>query len=289
MSTPNTPLYTPPDPRILHSWSVTVNRTVKETAPETVNGQVLQVTRDVVKPVTTRMALRDLTRKERRAAELFIATRTAHYVKDHGLLLASELTNRLINTTGGVLTDKEKARIETLRERHAALDADLARSLNATPEAKASIQRELATVRTELINLNAINEAVYNQTAEAKAQGDLNNWLTYNLTLVEEAGRWQPFFKGETFEAREASQWAMEDAKDAFYEAALQKIVTYTFWYNRGVDTTEAFKLMEDEMEAQRVASEAARKAADDAAAAAKASEAAQVAEPTPTTVEATV
>src|SRR5690606_13619807 len=101
----------------------------------------------------------------------FLASQTSHYVKDHGLLLASELTNRLINTTGGVLTDKEKSRVEQLRERHVQLEMDLARLSSDSPDAadeRARLTRELTNVRAELINLNAINEAVYAQTAEAK-------------------------------------------------------------------------------------------------------------------------
>jgi hypothetical protein len=268
-----------PEHRILHSWTVTVNRAVPKTTPEVVNGQTVSVTRDVIEPVTTRFALRDLTRKERRAADVFLASRTAHYWKDHGLLLAAELTNRLTNTTGGVLTDREKGRIEQLREKHAQLDNDLAR-LAAIPAGSTSeetaaerkrLQTELTSVRTELINLNAVNESVYSQTADHKAQSDQSNWVLFHTVLIERAGKWHAYFEGETFDQMEAAMWAFEDARDALYLAALPLFSTYAYWYTRGVDTPDGFKLIEEELAKQAAAAkEAAEKAAAEAKAAAQ-------------------
>lgn len=251
-----TPITDPTTPRILHTWQVTVTREVSETAPEVVNGQTVQVTRKVQKPVETRMALRDLTRQERRGADLFRAKRTAHYVKDHGLLLASELTNRLINTTGGVLTEKEKERVEKLRARHAELDLEIVRAKDDVERQK-SLQREQANVRTELLTLNAINEQLYAQTAEAKAESDLSNWVTFHVTLIDRSAGgaatpdWKPYFEGDTFEKREAWLWDLEERKDEFYIAAAQKIASYTFWFNKGADSAEAFKLFDEELARQ--------------------------------------
>lgn len=248
----------PDNLKILHTWPISVTRTFSKTAPEQVNGQTLSVTREVTEPVITRFALRDLTRKERRAADLFLASRTAHYVKDHGLLLASELTNRLINTTGGVLTDKEKTRVEELRARHAKLDMDLALTVStASPEEKDRLQKELTNVRAELINLNAINEAVYSQTAEAKAQTDQSNWIIFHTIMIERSGRWQQYFEGDTFEKKEAAMWALEEANDELYNAALSSLSTFAYWFGRGVDTPEGFKLIQEEIDRQAEARKA--------------------------------
>lgn len=261
MSHSNTPADTTA-PRFLHTWNVTLDRMVDETVEEEMNGQTVKVTRKVSKPVATRMGLRMPTRRELRAAELFQASRTAHYVKDCGLLLTAELTNRLINTTGGVLTDKEKSRIEQLRARHVELDMDLARGATTlSQEEKQKIQKELANVRSELINLNAINEAVFSQTAEAKAQNDLSNWFTFMLIMVdrgtEGAPRWVPYFEGqgstmeETYKVREDFMWKLEETEDEFYNAAVHSIATYVYWLNKGADTPEAFKLMDEELKKQ--------------------------------------
>lgn len=279
----------PKDLKILHAWNVTIDREVDETNTESVNGQMLPVTRKVTKPISTRMGLRALTRKEARAADLFRAARTAHYVKDHGLLLAHELTNRLINTTGGVLSDKQTERVEQLRERHATLDADLARSIHEPEDVRARLTKELATVRAELINLNAINESLYSQTAEAKAEADLNNWVTFHVIVIDRGGpatpRWEAYFEGASFDAREEHMWKLDESKDEFYSAAVPKIATYVYWYNKGADSAEQFKLMDDELARQVEARKQADLAADAALAATPA--AADVPEPA-TTVPAT-
>lgn len=259
------------DIKILHEWTVTITREVDETTTEILNGQPVTVTRKVPKPVDVRMALRDLSRKERRAAQRFYDSRVAYYHREHKMLLASELTNRLANTTGGVLTDQQKKRVEHLTERHAALDNDLARlaASNASAAEREAVQRELTTVRTELLNLNALNEQLYASTAEANAQNDQNNWVTFQTILIQRDGKWQPFFEGqggtdtETFERREESMWALEEAKDPVYEAAVQKIALVTFWFNKGVSTPEGFKLMEEELTKQLEAGKAAKAMAD--------------------------
>lgn len=245
---------------LLHIWDVTVDREVPESGDEVVNGQKVTVTRQVKKSVVTRMALRELGRRESKTAELFRASRIAFYSKPpHNLLLASELTNRLINTTGGVLTDREKARVEELRAKHVQLDMDLSRGATTlTAVEKDAIQKELATVRAELLNLQAINEDLYSQTADAKAQADLSNWMMFNLIVIEKDGKWVPYFEGDTFEKKEEFMWSLEDAKDPLYLAAVDGIVTAVYWLSKGVNTPEGFKLIAEEMKKQQEAEKAA-------------------------------
>lgn len=275
----------PSDVKILHEWTVTIDQLVDESVKATLaGGQIIDTVRKVPKPVEVKMALRDLSRKERRSAQRFYDSRVAYYHREHKLLLASELTNRLSNTTGGVLTDRQKQRVEQLTERHATLDNDLARlaASNATAEARDAVQKELRAVRTELLNLNALNEQLYASTAEANAQNDQNSWVTYHTILVHKDGKWAPFFPGqgatemETFEQREEAMWKLEETNDPVYLAATQKIALVVYWFNRGVNTPEGFKLMEEELTKQLEAG----KAEETKAAAPATESAAEVAEP---------
>ncbi len=234
---------------IIHEWTITLDRTVKKTAPELVNGQMLPVTRDVVEPVVTKMALKRPTRREMRQAELFYGKRFNWYVNE-GFLTVPIMTNKQENLTGGILSIKDKDRIETLRSLSVKLDNDLARAVNETAEAKEKLQSELATVRSELLNLYSINQTAFSQTAEKRAERDLNDWFAYNLTLIDRGG-WQPYFAGSTFDEKEESMWKLEEANDEFYNAAVGKISTYVQFFNMGLDTTEKFKLAEEELQRQ--------------------------------------
>ncbi len=236
--------------KILHKWTVDQTKEVERPVTETINGQVLQVVRPVKETVTTKMAIRALKRQEQRAVGVFRASRISYYSRPpHSLLSTTELRNRVVNTSGGVLTEKEHALAATLRTKHVELDMALAAgATNLSAEDKKKIQDELTTVRSDLINLNAINEAVYANTAEAFAENDANNWLLFALIMVERDGKWVQYFEGADFDSRESFMFALEEGKDPFYLLALDRITTYAYWYGRGVDSPEAFKLLDEEL-----------------------------------------
>lgn len=236
--------------KILHEWTIIQKKTVNETSSEVINGQTVQVTRPVEKDIPTKMALKSPTRRELRAAELHYGKEFNRYVT-LGFLTRSIMVNKHNDTTDGVLSHKERARVAKLSERHAQLESDLVRALNEPEEVKAKIRSELVAVRTEMSDINSANEAVFNHTAEAKAQSSLNNWFIYHLILIDEAGKWAPYFKGETFETKEEFMWKLEESNDPFFNLAVDKIATYIQMFNMGANTPEQFKALEDELAKQ--------------------------------------
>lgn len=244
MSNDTTPI------KILHEWTVTQKKTVNETSSEVINGQTVQVTRPVEKDMPTRMALKSPTRRELRAAELHYGKEFNRYVT-LGFLPRSILVNKHLDLTGGVLSQKERGQASKLAEKHAQLESDLVRSINESEEVKAKIRAELVAIRTEMSDINSANEAVFNHTAEAKAQSSLNNWFIYHLILIDEAGKWAPYFKGETFEAKEEFMWNLEESNDPFFILAVDKIATYIQMFNMGANTPEQFKALEEELAKQ--------------------------------------
>lgn len=240
------------DNKILHTWEVTVEKEVSETVEQVVNGQPAKVTTKVKKPVSTKMALKRPTRRELRAAELFYGKEFNRFVQ-MGFLPRSILVNKHLDISGGILSEKERGHAQKLTEKLVSLETDLARAATAVnaDEVKKKIQGEIVQIRTELINLNAANESVFSQTAEARAQNQLQNWFTFFLVQIDDNGKWIPYFKGDTFEAKEEHMWSLEEADDTFYNAAADKIATYVYWFNRGADNPEAFRLMDEEMAKQ--------------------------------------
>ncbi len=234
---------------IIHEWNISIDREVDETTTEVRDGQPVTVTRKVKKPIITKMALKRPTRREMRQAELFYGKRFNHFVNE-GFLTVPIMTNKQQNLTGDLLSVKDKERIETLRSLSVKLDNDLARAVNETAEVKEKLQAELSTARTQLLDIYSANQAVYSQTAEKRAERDLNDWFAYNLTLIDRGG-WQPYFEGKTFEEKEESMWKLEESNDPFYTVAVTKISTYVQFFNMGLDTTEKFKLAEEELQRQ--------------------------------------
>lgn len=257
-------------PKLLHEWTISLDREQDDTTTEDRDGQKVTITRKVKKPFVTRMALQYPSRRQLRQAELFYGKRVNWYMSE-GFLTHSILKNKHSNLTGDVLSDKEKARLSTLQKQELALQNDLVRALNSTDEVKTKLQEELASVQRELINLYSVNEAIFSQTAEARAKRDVNDWLAYFLTLVEDNGKLVPYFKGETFEIKEEFMFQLEEKNDEFYSKAAEKIGTYVYYYNMGLDKTEQFAAMDEALKKQLEAKPVAVVPAEPAAETAKA------------------
>lgn len=236
--------------KLLHTWEVTVKKTVDETTTEQIDGQPAKVTRPVTKEVATKMGLKQPTRRELKQAELFYGKKYNWYVNE-GFLPSSILINKHLNLTGGVLSDKEKDRMGVLTRKQVELENDLVRSINEPLDVKDKIQKELAQIRTELVNLYSVNQTVFAQSADKRAERDLNDWFAYYLIMIEKNGKWEPYFEGDTFEKKEEHLWKLEEANDEFYNNAVSKISTYIQFFNMGLDTPEKFKAAEEELKKQ--------------------------------------
>ncbi len=250
-------------PKILHEWTVSIDKLIDETTTENVNGQMLPVTRKVTKPVSTRMALKQFTRRELRQAQLFHEKEYSRFFT-MGLITRSMVFNRLLDLTGGVLSDKERSHADKLTTRYVEIEQTLARSTSEPKEVKDKLHEQLTAIRVELSNLNAANEAVFSHTADAKAQSQLSTWFAMFGILIERAGKWTPYFEGETFEQREEFMFKLDEAEDTFYLAASDKISQYVYWFNKGVDTSAGFKTMEEEIVKQLAAAKAAKLVEDE-------------------------
>ena len=236
--------------KVLHQWEISIEKEIEETVPEIVNGQEVKVTRKVKKPVVTKMALKQPTRRELREAELFYGKEFNKFVT-MGFLPRSILVNKHLDLTGGVLSGKERDHVSKLTMRYSELEKDLIRALNEPEEVRTKIQGEMASIKTEISNLNAANESVFSQTAEVKAQNQLAQWFSFNLIYVERNSKWEPYFEGDTFEKKEEFMWSLEEKSDEFYVKSIQKILTYIHFYNMGANKPEQFKLIDEELKKQ--------------------------------------
>lgn len=236
--------------KILHQWEILIDREVDETITETRDGQEVRVTRKIKKPVGTKLALKQPSRRELRAAELFYGTEFNRFVT-MGFLPRSILINKHLDLTGGILSSKERDHITKLTIRESELQKDLIRAINEPDDVRKKIQGDIASIRNEISGLNAANESVFSQTAEVKAQNQLAQWFSFNLIYIERNSKWEPYFEGENFEKKEEYMWKLEESNDEFYGKAIQKIATYVHFFNLGANKTEQFQLIDTELKKQ--------------------------------------
>jgi len=230
--------------KILHEWTVNIKRQVEETGPETINGQTVQVTRKVDKETLVKFAIKLPTRKELKAAELFYGKEFNRFFS-MGFIPKSILINKHMDLSGGIMSEKERNHIAELVKKSIDLESDLIRisSTGEGKDLKAKIEAKLAVIKSEIVNLQIANESVFSQTADAKAQSQLNTWFALFLTLTEKNGKWQTYFEGETFEQKEEAMWKLEEDQDDLYKNAVESISKHANIFISGGDTPEKFKL----------------------------------------------
>jgi hypothetical protein len=236
--------------KILHEWEVIIDKEVEETSTEVRDGQTVTITRKVIKPIPTKMALKQPTRRELRKAELFYGKEFNKFVT-MGFLPRSIMVNKHLDISGGIMSDKERAQIADLLAKKVGLEADLVRATNEPQNVKEELRNRLVAINTQLLELNSANESVFSQTAETKAQGQLTSWFAFFFIVIDRNGAWHPYFAGDTFEQKEEFMWSLEEKHDKFYETAVDQISLYVDLFNRGLNTPEQFKAIEGELKKQ--------------------------------------
>lgn len=229
--------------KLLHEWTVSINKEVDETGPEIINGQTVQVTRKVNKEVETKFAIKLPSRRELKAAELFYGKEFNRFFS-MGFMPRSIIVNKHMDLSGGVMSEKERNHIADLFKKSIDLEGDLARlaTVSADDSAKKIIEAKLAAIRSEIVNVQMANESVFSQTADARAQSQLNTWFALFLTVVFKDGKFVPYFEGDSFEQKEEFMWGLEDKNDELYNKAVPSISKHVNIFISGGDTPEKFK-----------------------------------------------
>ena len=237
------------DIKIIHTWTIPVFKNVEEVTEKEENGQIIKISRPVRKEVPVKMGIKKMTRRERSEADLFYGVKYNHYI-NLGFNPRAVLVNKLIDISGGTLSEKERLRAAELYSKKSEYEYDLIRAKDDEKERK-EIQKKISAINAVLIDLSTENEAVFSQTADSRAQNQLNTWLALTLTYIEENGKWKPYFKGETFEEKEAFMWKLEEDEDEFYGKCFEKVSFYIGLFARGINTPEQFAVIEEELKKQ--------------------------------------
>ena len=237
------------DIKIIHTWTIPVFKNVEEITEKEENGQTVKISRMVRKEVPVKMGLKKMTRREKYEADLFFGVEYNRFIS-LGFNPRAVLVNKLIDISGGTLSEKERQRAAELYSKKSELEYDLIRAKDDEKEKK-EIQKKIVAINATLIDLSTENEAVFSQTADSKAQNQLNTWLALMLTYIEEDGKWKQYFKGETFKEKEEYMWKLEEDEDEFYGKCFEKVSFYVGLFARGINTTEQFLIVEEELKKQ--------------------------------------
>lgn len=258
--------------KILHQFTVTIDREVEEVSTRTENGQEITTKKKVVQPVQVPIVLKDPSRREKQDLSLFQSI-THNDAINLGLLPRLIMIQKLAKDANSPISGDDDKTLAALGSRLQELANDYmrikAQSGPETEEDKARMDRltvEYMALQKKATDINSAYQSVFAHTAEQYVQGKMLTWLTLYLTYVKKGpDKYEPLFTGADFKAKEEHMGEMEDAEDKLYLTAIDKLPTYWMLYLFGrASKPEEFTKVEEEWKKQM---EAAKKLDEEQAA----------------------
>jgi hypothetical protein len=221
-------------------YTFTIDRTVEKQVEktrknkETGEDEVVLTKKKVSEPVE--FIVKKPTRRLVDEAETQYAIELSAAVKK-GIVTKAMLAKQY-SDTGGTLTQDETKEVLVLMRQISDLENEykLISSVDKktkTQEAKLdSIQKELITKRSLLIELESSVQGIFQHTADSRAERALLLWYTIHLSYIKDGEEEKPFFEGAIYEEQIEDLYNKEESESEFSEAVdiFMKAVSYWFY-----------------------------------------------------------
>lgn len=246
--------------RILHQFTVPIEREVEETNTRTESGQTISVTSKVKKTLEYTIILKEPSRREKNDLALFKDVTYGDAI-NKGLVIKRVMQQKLTNSDAqSPLSEEEdkalggmNARLAELINEYVRLKALPTADNEDTKERLTKVMVEYASLYKKISDINTAYQSVYAHTAENYTQTKMLTWLTLFLTYVKDPTQAsdsvpRPLFAGSDYNAKEDRLGEMEDNKDDVLVGAIEKLPTYWMLYlfNKA-NSPEDYKVIEEE------------------------------------------
>jgi hypothetical protein len=234
----------------LYEFIVDKEVEVEKTEEQTINGEVVKVTKKVKEFKPTKFALRRPNRKLYENSDMHYGVKLSEGIRA-GLLTRPMLLKRYRND-GGALSDPDAqyfselgVELTRLEEDHQRINANLEKR---PEEEKKKLIKEILEKKTEILQslqaLENVNQALFAHTAESKAQVSLNNFWVVYLSCWDEKnnGEYVDFFSGETYDQKMAAWDDYDENPDPFILTILTRFSLLVGLWNAGAQTEDEFR-----------------------------------------------
>jgi len=236
--------------------------TKKRKNKETGKMEEVKETSTVEEDVLHRIRISQPTRRQVEDADMEFSVEMSRCIK-RGILTKAMLAKKY-SDTGGLLSEEDALELTRLYAKLAEmqnkwLKLDIKKTKNSSDKKKGSeIDEDMINTRKRIVDLESSYQALFNHTADIKAQNKSLLWYMINLTYVkkdsDEDDFYEPLFKGDTAEEKEDSYYEKEESEDEFYESLRSKLLSFlSFWYFSTNATEEDFKSLEKDLEEDKI------------------------------------
>lgn len=247
--------------KVIYSFKVTVEREVEQSTTSKVKnketGEMEEITKTkkVKQPVSHDVTIYQPSRRQVEDADMEFSIEMSKCIKK-GILTKAMLAKKY-SDSGGLLSEEDSQKLVRSYSELAEIQTNLSKLMSKKTKSKeeeesiTSLTEEFSEVRRNIVDLETTYQAVFNHTADTKAQNKTILWYLVNLTFSKGPdGVDRPLFPGEDYDDKLDSYYEKDENGDPIYDLAKEKLMAFvSFWYFSQNSTEEDFKKLEEDMD----------------------------------------
>ena len=234
----------------MYSFSVDreVEKEVSSTKKDKKTGEEITVTKKVKEKEPLAVKLKKPSRRELEDAELEFSVEMSKCIKK-GILTKAMLAKKY-SDTGGLMSEDDAQelvdnykKIFELQSEYSRLEIIQNKTEKQTKRVD-EIAKELQIVRRKIVETESNYQALFDHTADVKAQNRLILWYVIMLTYIQgiDDENPKPYFGAGDFEDRLIEYYKKEESDDPLYFLITKKAATIlAFWFFNQASDKESF------------------------------------------------
>ncbi len=231
--------------------------TKEDSTIDEVTGEETVVKKKVVEKVPVEIVLKKPSRRQAEEADLEFSVEMSRCIK-RGILTKAMLAKKY-SDIGGAMSESESQKLVELYQKSFDLQNENSRldliseKSDEILERMNKISQEIAESRSEIIEIESSYRALFDHTADTKAQNKVLLWYIINLTNIKREldGDSKPYFRGKDFEEKLSDFYEKEEKSEDFHVRLVKKLSTFVaFWFFNQASTKEEFEDLERRIEA---------------------------------------
>jgi len=231
--------------------------TKEDSTIDEVTGEETVVKKKVVEKIPVEIVLKKPSRRQAEEADLEFSVEMSRCIK-RGILTKAMLAKKY-SDIGGAMSESESQKLVELYQKSFDLQNENSRldliseKSDEILERMNKISQEIAESRSEIIEIESSYRALFDHTADTKAQNKVLLWYIINLTNIKREldGDSKPYFRGKDFEEKLSDFYEKEEKSEDFHVRLVKKLSTFVaFWFFNQASTKEEFEDLERRIEA---------------------------------------
>lgn len=247
------------DLKELYSFTVfeQKEKTLEESSVDETTGEETIIKKKITEKVPFSIIIKKPTRRQIEDADLEYSVEMSKCIKK-GILTKAMLAKKY-SDTGGLMSESESEKLVNLYKLIYDLQNESMRleaSTSKSDEIKSrlvEINGELSASRKDIVDIESSYRALFDHTADSKAQNKVLLWYIINLSYIKKENDVdaKPLYAGKEYEDRLQDFYAKEENPSEEYISISRKLSTLmAFWFFNQASTLEDFQELDRKIEA---------------------------------------